>query len=125
MNRERRTENVMPYFSVLRSPFSVLGSSFIISAEEASAPPETKPPRRGIIFYRVISLRSSPGGWTMIHRYARAAALAALLVIAGNALAQFPLGGFGGGASFLLANPDVRQELKLTEEQTAKAKDLI
>jgi Spy/CpxP family protein refolding chaperone len=63
----------------------------------------------------------------MIHRYARVAALAALLVLAGSALAQrqFQFGGFGGGgAAFLLMNPDVQTELKLSEEQIAKSKEL-
>jgi Spy/CpxP family protein refolding chaperone len=64
----------------------------------------------------------------MLHRYGKVAALAVLVVLAGTTLAQqrqFPLGGFGGGAGFLLTNPDVQQELKLSEEQITKTKDAM
>src|SRR5262245_15753675 len=63
----------------------------------------------------------------MFHRYGKLAAFAALLVLAGTAAAQrqFPFGGVGGGgAAFLLMNPDVQQELKLSDDQVAKAKEV-
>lgn len=63
----------------------------------------------------------------MVHRYGKfAVALAALGLLAGAALAQqrFPFGGGFGSPAMLLINPDVQKELKLTEEQITKAKDI-
>src|SRR5262249_20391143 len=93
---------------------------------------ETNSLRRGIMYYDVIRVsirsRSSRGGWNMVHRYGKVAALAVLVALAGTAVAQrqFPFGGFGGGgAAFLLRNPDVQQELKLSDEQITKPKDVL
>lgn len=64
----------------------------------------------------------------MLYRYGKVAALAVLVALAGTAVAQrqFPFGGFGGGGAFmLLPNPDVVQELKLSNEQIAKTKDVL
>jgi Spy/CpxP family protein refolding chaperone len=62
----------------------------------------------------------------MLYRYAKLA-MALLLVglLAGTVLGQrFPFGGGFGGAAMLLGNPDVQQELKLSEDQIAKAKEV-
>ncbi len=61
----------------------------------------------------------------MIRRFTQAAAVTALVLFAGAAIAQRPFGGFGGGgAGFLLMNPDVQTELKLSEEQITKSKEV-
>lgn len=61
----------------------------------------------------------------MVHRYGKlAVALVVLGIFAGTALGQrFQFGGSGGGA-MLLMNPDVQKELKLSEEQITKAKEV-
>jgi len=51
-----------------------------------------------------------------------ALALGLAVVLADLASGQQPFGGFGGG--MLLANPDVAKEIKLTEEQQAKVKEV-
>src|SRR5262249_48622552 len=63
----------------------------------------------------------------MVHRHGKlAVALAVVALLGGAALAQQrPFGGFGGGGmAMLLMNPDVQQELKLSEEQITKAKEI-
>jgi hypothetical protein len=66
----------------------------------------------------------------MHHRMGRIGALAAILLMAGIALAQqpFPFGGFGSfgkmGSSMLLNMPDVQKELNLTDEQATKVKEV-
>jgi hypothetical protein len=64
----------------------------------------------------------------MIHRYGKVAVFAALVALAGTAVAQqrqLPFGGGFGGAAFLLRNPDVQKELKLSDEQVTKTKDVL
>jgi hypothetical protein len=48
------------------------------------------------------------------------------VALAGTAMAQrqLPFGGGVGGAGMLLANPDVQQELKLSDDQIAKSKEV-
>src|SRR5262249_45718904 len=62
----------------------------------------------------------------MVHRHGKlAVALAVVALLGGTALAQQrPFGGFGGGTARLLMNPDGQQELKLSEEQSTKAKEI-
>ena len=63
----------------------------------------------------------------MVHRYGKlAVALLGIGLLAGTAVGQnFQFGGFGmGGGAMLLMNPDVQKELKLSEEQITKSKEV-
>jgi hypothetical protein len=61
----------------------------------------------------------------MVQRYGRmTVVLLTVAFLAGTALGQ-NFGGFiGGGASMMLSNLDVHKELKLTEDQAAKAREV-
>jgi hypothetical protein len=63
----------------------------------------------------------------MVHRHGKlAVALLVIGLLAGTAVGQnFQFGGFGmGGGAMLLMNPDVQKELKLSEEQITKSKEV-